>query len=58
MVLSVKWWAVASLAGIAKAQYFPPTPEDLKIVNSKHERGVKISYKEVGVVLSQIPHSC
>jgi hypothetical protein len=37
----------ASLAATAAAQYFPPTPEGLKVVESKHHKGVKISYKEV-----------
>lgn len=41
------WLAVVSLAGAAVAQYFPPSPKGLKVVNSKHEKGVKISYKEV-----------
>jgi len=40
-------WLLILLAGVATAQYFPPTPEGLKIVHSKHEEGVKISYKEV-----------
>lgn len=35
------------LAGAVAGQYFPPTPEGLKVVHSKHEKGVKISYKEV-----------
>lgn len=42
------WLAAVSLASAAVAQYFPPTPKGLKVVNSKHEKGVKISYKEVG----------
>ncbi|KAL5360366.1 Alpha/Beta hydrolase protein [Aspergillus floccosus] len=37
------------LAGAVAGQYFPPTPEGLKVVHSKHEKGVKISYKEPGV---------
>lgn len=40
-------WLAISLAGLAVAQYFPPTPDGLKVVHSKHEEGVKISYKEV-----------
>jgi carboxypeptidase D len=40
-------WLAISLASVAAAQYFPPIPEGLKVVNSKHEQGVKISYKEV-----------
>lgn len=42
---------VAGLASVAVANgqgnYFPPTPEGLKVVESKHQEGVKISYKEV-----------
>lgn len=41
------WLAAVSLAGAAAAQYFPPTPEGLTVVDSKHEKGVKISYKQV-----------
>lgn len=43
---SIAVGAVA-LAGTVAGQYFPPTPEGLKVVHSKHEEGVKISYKEV-----------
>ncbi|PWY70277.1 alpha/beta-hydrolase [Aspergillus heteromorphus CBS 117.55] len=32
-------------AGAVAAQYFPPTPEGVKVVHSKHHDGVKISYK-------------
>ena len=47
--------AIATVAGLANvvvagqgnANYFPPKPEGLKVVESKHEEGVKISYKEV-----------
>ena len=39
--------AAALWAGTAVAQYFPPTPEGLTVIDSKHEEGVKISYKEV-----------
>ncbi|KAJ5665072.1 uncharacterized protein N7477_007520 [Penicillium maclennaniae] len=42
-------WLTLSLISIVAAQYFPPTPEGLKIVHSKHEEGVKISYKEPGI---------
>ncbi|KAJ5134652.1 hypothetical protein N7448_000328 [Penicillium atrosanguineum] len=42
-------WLALSLASVAAAEYFPPAPEGLKIVNSKHEEGVKISYKEPGI---------
>jgi carboxypeptidase D len=43
----ISLWITASLAAAAAAQYFPPTPEGLKVVESKHHKGVKISYKEV-----------
>ncbi|KAJ5381249.1 Carboxypeptidase S1 [Penicillium cataractarum] len=43
------WLAAVSLAGAAAAQYFPPTPEGLTVVDSKHEKGVKISYKQPGI---------
>lgn len=46
--------AIATAAGLAsvvvannQGNYFPPTPEGLKVVESKHQEGVKISYKEV-----------
>jgi carboxypeptidase D len=39
--------SAAGLAGAVAGQYFPPTPEGLKVVNSKHQEGVKISYKDV-----------
>ena len=46
--------AIATAAGLANvvvagqnANYFPPKPEGMKVVESKHEEGVKISYKEV-----------
>jgi hypothetical protein len=42
------WLAAVSLVGTAAAQYFPPAPEGLTVVDSKHEKGVKISYKQVG----------
>ncbi|CAI7578512.1 unnamed protein product [Penicillium bialowiezense] len=42
-------WIVALLVGTSAAQYFPPTPEGLKVVDSKHHKGVKISYKEPGI---------
>ncbi|KAF7175275.1 hypothetical protein CNMCM7691_007315 [Aspergillus felis] len=41
--------ATAGLALTASAQYFPPTPEGLKVVHSKYQEGVKISYKEPGI---------
>ena len=37
----------AGLVGAVAGQYFPPTPEGLKVINSKNQEGVKISYKEV-----------
>ncbi|KAJ5104472.1 hypothetical protein NUU61_001819 [Penicillium alfredii] len=43
------WVTAAFLAGAAVAQYFPPTPEGVKVVESKHQKGVKISYKEPGI---------
>ncbi|KAA8647637.1 hypothetical protein EYZ11_013058 [Aspergillus tanneri] len=39
---------VALVAGVA-GQYFPPTPEGLKVIHSKHHEGVTISYKEPGI---------
>jgi hypothetical protein len=30
------------------AQYFPPTPENVNVVQSQLRNGVSISYKEVG----------
>jgi hypothetical protein len=48
MVPTTTWLAAVSLVGTAAAQYFPPTPEGLTVVKSKHEKGVKISYKQVG----------
>ena len=47
MAILPKWLVAACVAGTAAAQYFPPTPEGLKVIKSKHEEGVKISYKEV-----------
>ncbi|OQD88259.1 hypothetical protein PENANT_c004G06366 [Penicillium antarcticum] len=44
--MAFSYWIAASLATTAAAQYFPPTPEGLKVVESKHHKGVKISYKE------------
>jgi hypothetical protein len=46
-MIPTTWLAAVSLAGAAAAQYFPPTPEGLTVVDSKHEKGVKISYKQV-----------
>lgn len=37
----------ASLVGLVAGQYFPPTPEGVKVIHSKHQKGVTISYKEV-----------
>ncbi|KAJ9243607.1 hypothetical protein DTO207G8_1686 [Paecilomyces variotii] len=44
-----RYFAVAGLAGAVTAQYFPATPEGLKVIKSKHEEGVTISYKEPGI---------
>lgn len=35
------------LAQAAAGKYFPPTPQGVKVVESKLQEGVKISYKEV-----------
>jgi hypothetical protein len=42
-----RYLVAAGLAGAVAAQYFPPTPEGVTIIKSKHEEGVTISYKEV-----------
>lgn len=44
-----RYLAAAGLAGAAAAEYFPfpPTPEGVKVLKSKHQEGVTISYKEV-----------
>lgn len=57
------WVTAAFLAGAAVAQYFPPTPEGVKVVESKHQKGVKVSYKEVSfgfffLVLFFLTRSC
>ncbi|KAJ5702439.1 hypothetical protein N7488_009987 [Penicillium malachiteum] len=49
MTIFTNWLLASSVVGLAAAQYFPPTPEGLKVVKSKHEEGVKISYKEPGI---------
>ncbi|GLI79427.1 hypothetical protein PoHVEF18_007762 [Penicillium ochrochloron] len=49
MVPTITWLAAVSLVGTVAAQYFPPTPEALTVVESKHEKGVKISYKQPGI---------
>ncbi|KAJ5795055.1 Peptidase S10 serine carboxypeptidase [Penicillium paradoxum] len=46
-VMIILW--TAALAATAAAQYFPPPPEGVKVVESKHQKGVKISYKEPGI---------
>ncbi|KAI9374944.1 Alpha/Beta hydrolase protein [Aspergillus egyptiacus] len=48
---SLKSWIgiSASLAGLVPAQYFPPEPEGVKVIHSKHQKGVTISYKEPGI---------
>jgi hypothetical protein len=38
--------ALGALAGVVNAQ-FPPTPEGIKVLDSKLTDGVRISYKEV-----------
>ncbi|PYH98993.1 alpha/beta-hydrolase [Aspergillus ellipticus CBS 707.79] len=43
LVTLVAAW-LASVAAVA-GQYFPPTPEGVKVIHSKHHEGVKISYK-------------
>lgn len=40
-------WTAALVVTAAAAQYFPPIPGGLKVVESKHQKGVKISYKQV-----------
>lgn len=37
-----------TLAALSRAQ-FPPTPSDVTTVDSKYEKGVTISYKEVSL---------
>lgn len=37
----------AGLVGLVAGQYFPPPPKDVRVIHSKHQEGVKISYKEV-----------
>ena len=54
IMVSALWLVVASIAGTTTAQYFPPTPEGLTVVESKHEKGVKISYKQVSISLSTV----
>ncbi|CAG8027262.1 unnamed protein product [Penicillium nalgiovense] len=39
----------AALAVTAAAQYFPPIPDGLKVVESQHQKGVKIAYKQPGI---------
>lgn len=39
---------LALLGGLAAAQ-FPPKPEGVKTLQSKHHPGVKLSYKEPGL---------
>jgi hypothetical protein len=36
-----------SLLHSAKAQYFPPTPEEITVLKSAFQESVKFSYKEV-----------
>lgn len=44
--------ATLGLAVVVAGQYFPPTPEGVKVVESRHQEGVRISYKEVFEPLS------
>ncbi|KAL2003970.1 hypothetical protein VTN02DRAFT_1266 [Thermoascus thermophilus] len=46
-----RYLAAAGLAGAAAAEYFPfpPTPEGVTVLKSKHQEGVTISYKEPGI---------
>jgi hypothetical protein len=37
----------ASWASLAVSQYFPPVPQGVKTLKSKHLNGVNITYKEV-----------
>ncbi|KAL2833105.1 Alpha/Beta hydrolase protein [Aspergillus pseudoustus] len=39
----------AGLASLAASQYFPPSPDGVKVIHSKHQEGVTISYKEPGI---------
>ncbi|KAL3488298.1 Alpha/Beta hydrolase protein [Aspergillus germanicus] len=39
----------AGLASLAAGQYFPPSPENVRVIHSKHKEGVTISYKEPGI---------
>ncbi|KAI9676190.1 MAG: hypothetical protein M1817_000935 [Caeruleum heppii] len=41
--------AAVALLSVATAQYFPPTPQGLKVLQSKFSPGVTISYKEPGI---------
>ena len=36
------------LLSAVSAQYFPPTPKNVTVVQSQLQNGVSISYKEVG----------
>ncbi|KAJ5099821.1 hypothetical protein N7532_006822 [Penicillium argentinense] len=49
MVVAANWLAATSVVGIAAAQYFPPAPEGLKVVHSKHEEGPGICETTPGV---------
>ncbi|KAL4801019.1 Alpha/Beta hydrolase protein [Aspergillus venezuelensis] len=47
--LSALFGFSAGLVGLAAGQYFPPAPEGVKVIHSKHQEGVNISYKEPGI---------
>lgn len=40
---------VSCLFGLVSSQYFPPTPENVTVLQSKFHPGVTISYKEVKI---------
>ena len=42
------------LLGAVSAQYFPPTPENVTVVQSQLQNGVSISYKEVRPVVNSV----
>lgn len=49
MVLSLAGALILLLsAGLTDAQ-FPPTPEGVTTIKSKHHNGIKVSYKEPGI---------
>jgi hypothetical protein len=42
----------AGLLRLGNAQYFPPTPENVTVVQSQLQNGVSISFKEVRALIS------